>query len=103
MDWNHVYGDIKRLAGVAVDKIEHTASLATLQVKLSLAEKELEEAYAALGKVSYEHFTDEEDLSSLIADAVSVVNEKKKAVLDWKRQIAHARKDTSNTAASEEA
>ncbi|MBQ9773394.1 MAG: hypothetical protein IJW30_01890 [Clostridia bacterium] len=88
MDWDNVYEDLKKVANRAADKLGQTATLAALQVKLAMAEKKLEEAYAALGKVAYEHFTDESDLSARVAAAVSRVNAAKRAVLTWQREIA---------------
>lgn len=88
MDWDTVYGDFKKMANRAADKIEQTATLASLQVKLSLAEKKLEEAYALLGKIAYEHFTDERDLSPRVSAAVSRVNDAKAVVLAYQAEIA---------------
>ncbi|MBQ9784423.1 MAG: hypothetical protein IJW29_02875 [Clostridia bacterium] len=88
MSWDTVYGDLKNLAGRAADKLGQTATLATLQVKLSMAEKTLEDAYAALGKVAYEHFTDERDLSPRVSLAVSRVNDAMASVVAYKNEIA---------------
>ena len=88
MSWENVYEDLKNAAGRAADKLGQTASIATLQVKLSMAENKLVDAYAALGKVAYEHFTDEKDLSARVAEEVSKVNDARAAVLSYKAQIA---------------
>lgn len=88
MDWDTVYGDLKGLANRAADKLGQTATLATLQVKLSMAENKLEEAYAALGKIAYEHFTDERDLSPRVSLAVSRVNDALAVVVTYKAEIA---------------
>ena len=88
MGWDSVYDDLKGLANRAADKLGQTATLASLQVKLSMAENKLEEAYAALGKVAYEHFTDERDLSPRVSLAVSRVNDALAAVLRYKAEIA---------------
>ena len=88
MNWDNVYEDLKSVAGRAADKLGQTASIATLQVKLSMAENKLVDAYAALGKVAYEHFTDDKDLSALIAKEVSNVNDAHAVVLGYRAQIA---------------
>lgn len=92
MDWDTVYGDLKNLANRAADKLGQTASLASMQVKLSVAQRRLEEAYAALGKIAYAHFTAEKDLSAQVADAVSDVNKARAAVLVIEREIAKMQK-----------
>ena len=38
-----------------------------MQVKLSMAEKKLEEAYAELGKAAYHHFCNEESTADAVA------------------------------------
>ncbi|MBQ4334309.1 MAG: hypothetical protein IJC63_02970, partial [Myxococcaceae bacterium] len=43
------------------------ADLATLQVKLSMSEHKLEEEYAALGRVAYKHFTEENNAADEVA------------------------------------
>ena len=53
MNWEEIYGGIRAFAGRAATKINHTADMAALQVKLSMAERKLEEAYASLGKASF--------------------------------------------------
>ena len=59
MNWEEIYSGIRSFAGRAATKINQTADMATLQVKLSMAEHKLEEAYAALGKVSFGHFVED--------------------------------------------
>ena len=92
MDWNHVYSNLKHLANRAAVKINQTADIATLQVRVSMAEKKLEEAYAALGRVSYEHFTSDADHSERVAQAVSGVNDALLALRTLKAELDAAKK-----------
>ena len=87
MSWDNFYDSFKRAAGIAADKINHTADLATLQVKLSLAEHKLDEAYAALGRVAYQHFASEESHVDEVTVAMTAVEEAQKNVNDLTAQI----------------
>ena len=88
MDWNEVYGGMKKLAKTTAKKLNQTADMASLQVKLSMAQSKLEEAYTLLGRTSYLHFTGEEDLSKRVSVAIDNVNRAKSEVRDIKLQIA---------------
>ena len=86
--WDDFCNSFKKTVGKAADKINQTTDLATLQVKLSLAEHKLEEAYAALGKVAYQHFSNaEESQVDGITAAMTVVEEAQKVVDDLNAQI----------------
>lgn len=87
MSWDNFYNSFKKAAGAAADKINQTADLATLQVKLSLAEHKLDEAYAALGRVAYQHFASEESQVDSITAAMTAVEEAQKTVDDLSAQI----------------
>ena len=87
MSWDNFYDSFKRAAGIAADKINHTADLATLQVKLSLAEHKLDEAYAALGRVAYQHFASDESHVDAVTAAMTAVEEAQKNVNDLTAQI----------------
>lgn len=96
MSWDDFYNSFKKAAGKAADKINQTADLATLQVKLSLAEHKLEEAYAEFGKVAYAHFSSEESQVDGITAAMTVVETAQKNVQDLQNRIDEAKqKDTS--------
>ena len=58
MKFDELYGQVKDTVGVAAEKINRTADLATLQVKLSVAEHRLNEAYADLGRAAFRYFED---------------------------------------------
>lgn len=75
MNWEEIYGGLRAFAGRAATKINQTADMATLQVKLSLAEHKLEEAYAALGRASFGHFVeDKKNFDQISATITSVKN-----------------------------
>ena len=88
MDWNEVYGGVKKLASRTAKKLNQTADMASLQVKLSVAQNKLEEAYTLLGRTSYLHFTGEEDLSKKVSLAIDNVEAAKREVRDLKVQIS---------------
>ena len=92
MDWDHIYSNLKSLANRAAVKINQTADIATLQFRVSMAGKRLEEAYGALGHVSYEHFTGDSDLSERVAKAVSGVNDAMIALRLAEAELAEAKK-----------
>lgn len=75
MNWEEIYGNIRAFAGRAATKINQTADMASLQVKLSVAENKLQEAYGALGKASFGHFVeDKQNFDEISACIVSVKN-----------------------------
>ncbi len=91
MDWDNLYTGFKKFATRTADKINQTADIATLQVKLSMAEKEETAAYTALGRISYEHFTSDEDHAEAVAQAVSAVNDAKLTVLQRRTELERAK------------
>ncbi len=91
MSWDEFYENAARFANQAAKKIGHTADLATLQVKLGIAEEKLDEAFTALGKVSYLHFTSQKNRSDAVAKAIANVEAAKKEVLSWRVQIERAK------------
>ena len=100
MDWNELYGGMKRLAKSTAKKINETADMASLQVKLNAAQNKLEEAYTLLGRTSYLHFTGEEDLSKKVALAIEGVEKAKTDVRDIKLQIALAKQKAAEEKAA---
>lgn len=92
MNWDELYGRAKKAAVKTAAEINYSTDLATLQVKLSLAEGRLEKAYAALGRTAYTHFTGEENAAEAVAEAMLRVEQEKKIVADWKRCIAALKK-----------
>ena len=92
MNWDELYGRAKKVAVKTAAEINYSTDLATLQVKLTIAEGRLEKAYNALGKTAYGHFTGEENAAEAVAEAMLRVEEEKKIVADWKRCIAALKK-----------
>ncbi len=79
MNWEEIYGNIRSLAGRAATKINQPADMATLQVKLAMAQSKLEEAYTALGRASFGHFVEDKDNFDEISARIMAV---KNAMLD---------------------
>jgi 5'-deoxynucleotidase YfbR-like HD superfamily hydrolase len=59
MSWEQFREDAKRFVNRAASKINQTADIAGLQLKLSAAEHRLSTAYEALGEAAYLHFSTE--------------------------------------------
>ncbi len=91
MKWDDVYGNFKKFADRTAKKINQTADIATLQVKLSMAEKRLNEAFAFLGRAAYEHFSGDSDLSDKVMLAVESVNRIKSEIRSLEEQIEEAK------------
>ncbi len=92
MSWDQFCDNVKKAAGTAADKINQTADLASLQVKLSIAEHKLNEAYTELGRASYNHFSNQENGADAVATAMTGVGTAKKAVDDLQEQINRLKK-----------
>ncbi len=97
MNWEEIYSGIRSFAGRAATKINQTADMATLQVKLSMAEHKLEETYAALGKASFGHFVEDKEnfaqISACITDvknAMLEIRSIKQQIEDLKDRVASA-------------
>lgn len=102
MKWDDVYGNFKKFADRAAKKINQTADMATLQVKLSMAEKKLNEAFALLGRAAYEHFSGDSDLSERVMLAVEHVNSVKSEIRSLEEQIKEAERRAAESARSSE-
>ena len=97
MSWDNFYSNVKKAVGSAADKINQTADLATLQVKLSVAERKLDEAYTALGRAAYRHFSSEENSADAVAACMQDVERARREVTRMKRQIKDMRKEESTS------
>ena len=91
MNWEEIYSGIRSFAGRAATKINQTADMATLQVKLSMAEHKLEEAYAALGKESFGHFVEDKENFDQISACITSVKDAMLEVRSVKQQISELR------------
>lgn len=94
MEWNQFCNKVKEVAGKTADKINQTADLASLQVKLSVAEHKLADAYEALGRVAYRHFCEDENTADAVAEAMTAVAAAQKDVDDLKDQIEKKKNET---------
>jgi len=103
MKWDDVYGSFKRFAAHTAVRLNQTADIATLQVGLATAEKNLDEAYGLLGRVSYDHFSSDEDLSEKVLAAVNAVDQAKVAVKVAQEKINEARRRADAEKAAYEA
>ena len=66
MSWDQFYSNVKSFAKKTVDQIDYSADLASLNVKLAVAEKKVNEAFCELGKVAYAHCAGEENSACFI-------------------------------------
>lgn len=96
MTWDEFCDKAKKTVSKAADKINQTADLATLQVKLSMSERKLDEAYAALGRVAYKHFTEDASHADAVAAAMESVKAAQLVVADYQNQIKKFQKETAD-------
>ena len=99
MTWDEFVHGVKTVAGKAANKIEQTADLATLQVKLTMAEHKLDEAYTELGKVAYRHFTSEDTAAEMVSAMMESVAAAQKNVDALKEQIKGLESNQAKTKA----
>ena len=93
MTWNEFRNQAKNVAGRAADRINQSASIASLQLKLSSNERKLSAAYEALGKIAYKHFTEEQDTDvQKVTNAVEAVNAIQAEIKSLKTQIEQLKK-----------
>ncbi|MBE6554493.1 MAG: hypothetical protein E7666_09150 [Ruminococcaceae bacterium] len=98
MSWESFCSSFKKAVGTAADKINQTTDLATLQVKLGVAEHKLNEAYAQFGRAAYRHFTTEEGSVDKISKGLEQVEAAQKAVRDLEIQIEQCKSSSGATA-----
>ncbi len=102
MNWEEIYGGIRAFAGRAATKINQTADMASLQVKLSVAENKLEQAYGALGKASFGHFVEDkqnfDEISACIMhvkNAMLEIRSVKAQIEELRQRVADAEKEAA--------
>ena len=91
MNWEEIYGGLRAFAGRAATKINQTADMATMQVKLSMAEHKLEEAYTALGRASFGHFVEDKENYDQISACITGVKNAMLEIRSVKAQIEELR------------
>lgn len=102
MSWDSFYSSFKRAVGTAAEKINQTTDLATLQIKLGVAEHKLESAYAQLGRDAYRQFTTEEDTVDAVSKSMKLVEEAQKVVDDLAAQIDKCKSGSAGNGADAE-
>lgn len=95
MNFDSIYSSVKDFAVRAADKLTHSADVATLQVKLAMAEKRLDEAYRVLGKLAYRNFAGKEDSADKIQSAMSAIDAIKSEMKALKAQIEQKKKEAA--------
>ncbi|MBQ1230640.1 MAG: hypothetical protein IIX80_06350 [Clostridia bacterium] len=103
MSWEAFCESVKRVAGQAADKINQTADLATLQVKLSMAESKLKDAHAQLGLAAYRHFSEEENTAEEVASAMKEVTQCRAACDKLRAEIEEAKRKNTGADGTESA
>ena len=73
MSWESFCDSVRRAADRAAEKLNQTADLAALQVKLSMAESRLKDAYTELGRLAYSHLSREGELTEEVSAAMKKV------------------------------
>lgn len=95
MTWNEFRNQAKSVAGRASDKINQSVNIASLQLKLSSTERKLSAAYESLGKISYKHFTEEQETDvNKVTNAVEAVQAIQAEIKNLKAQIEILKKQT---------
>lgn len=93
MTWDEFCVRAKRAVGKTADKINRTADIAALQVKLSMLENKAAEAYERLGRVAYAHLSkDDVDLTEKLAKRMAEVDEALKNVAEMKEKLEQLKK-----------
>ncbi len=95
MTWDQFCKDMKKAADKAADKINQTADLAALQVKLGIAEHKLNDAYATLGRVAFQHFSQKDNNADAVAAACEAVKKAQKVCNKLKADIANAERQAA--------
>lgn len=110
MSWEQFCNDARRIVNRAAEKINQTADIASMQVKLASAEHRLSVAYEELGQAAYPHFAREAvestDTSAIFA-AIKKVDEAMVEVerirTDLEAKKAAGKAQTESTDGQEEA
>ena len=100
MTWDEFCTKAKRTVGKTAEKINRTADIAALQIKLSTLEGKVAEAYERLGKVAYAYLTNENaELTEKLSKRMAEVDEALKNVAQMKEKIEQLKKQDSDTEA----
>ena len=100
MTWDEFCTKAKRTVGKTAEKINRTADIAALQIKLSSLENKAADAYERLGKVAYAHLSNENaDLTEKLAQRMAEVEEALQNVAQMKEKIEQLKKQDQETKA----
>ena len=98
MMWDEFCTKAKRTVGKTAEKINRTADIAALQIKLSSLENKAADAYERLGKVAYAHLSNENaDLTEKLAQRMAEVEEALQNVAQMKEKIEQLKKQDQET------
>ena len=102
MTWDEFCVKAKRAVGKTADKINRTADIAALQVKLSLLENKAADAYERLGRIAYTHLSnDDVDLTEKLSKRMAEVEEALEAVAQMKEKIEQMKKQDTDPEADQ--
>lgn len=109
MSWESFCDSVRRAADRAAEKLNQTADLAALQVKLSMAESRLKDAYTELGRLAYSHLSREGELTEEVSAAMKKVESclaecktLQDKIAEQKKQAAGENPAQEQTASAEE-
>ena len=100
MTWDEFCEKARKTVGKTAEKINRTADIAALQIKLTTLENKVSEAYERLGKVAYAYLSNENaDLSEKLTQRMAEVDEALKNVAQMKAKIEQLKKQEQETPA----
>ncbi len=103
MSWDSFCRNVKQFANQAADEINQSADLASLQIKLTAAQKRAERAYATLGKLAYRRFSDKELADGEWNDAMADVASCEREISKRRAQIEKIKAEAEAARAAREA
>ena len=82
MDWKELQESTKVITELAAQKLNEMSDLASLHLKVKTSEHRLRILYEELGKISYKHFTTDEDQIEKIRKFVEAIAIEQKNISD---------------------
>ncbi len=87
MDWKELQESTKAISGIAAQKINEMSDLASLHLKLKTSEYRLRVLYEELGKVSYRHFTTDDNRIEQIKKFVEAITVEQQTIAELRGAI----------------
>lgn len=87
MDWKELQESTKAITELAAQKLNEMSDLASLHLKVKTSEHRLRILYEELGKISYKHFTTDEDEIEKIRKFVEAIAIEQKSISDLRDTI----------------